>query len=255
VVRLGPEGERILRWPTNAFYHCKAGATAQELVLFVGMEPQLKWKTFIAAMMDVIRRCNTQRMIFLGSLLDTVPHTREPRISGSANNPKTTTVLEEMGIRISRYEGPTSAPTVLMEACRKDSIDYATLWAHSPHYLQASPNPKVSHALLKRLASVIRLDINLADLADAAAGFDTQVNRVLADNQELAVYIRRLEEQYDQATERPSPPPQAQEELPRSDVAIQDLEEFLRGRHPRREGGGGNGDEEEGPGLGRGPGG
>lgn len=251
IARIGPDGRRILRWPSNNFYQCKVEATSQEFVFFVGIEPQLKWKTYTAALMEVIHQCNTQRVIFLGSLLDAVPHTRAPSITGSATTPQLQAILEEMGVRESKYEGPTGAPTVLMEACRSDSIEYASLWAHSPHYLQTSPNPKSTHVLLKQLTAMVGLDVNLTDLAEAATAFEAQVNGVLADNQEMATYVRRLEEQYDQVTENPTPEPQ--EELPSSDVVIKELEEFLREQQSRSSGNSEDEATDDGPRIGQGP--
>ena len=249
IVRIGPDGQRIIRWPTNNFYQCKLEATSQEFVFFVGMEPQLKWRTYTAAVMDVIRTSNTQRVIFLGSLLDATPHTRESHLTGSATTPQLQAVLEEMGVHSSKYEGPTGAPTVLMEACRTGGIEYASLWAHAPHYLQASPNPKSTYQLLKQLTTMVSIDLNLKDLAEAAEAFEAQVNRVLADNQEMSAYVRKLEEQHDQAAE--AAPREPQGELPSPDVVIQELEEFLRGQQPRQSGiGDEEGDSREGPKLG-----
>lgn len=250
IVRLDPQGQRVLRWPTNAFYHCPGeGASPHKLAFFVGMEPQLKWKTFAATVMEVARQCHTQRLFFLGSLLDAVPHTRQSPLSGYATDPQLQAMLQEMGVRLTRYEGPTGAASVLMEACRRESVGFASFFAHCPHYLQGSPNPQASLSLLKYLASLVDLDVDLAELGDAAIAFESQVNRAVANNQELATYIRRLEEGYDQA--QGSPPPGPFKELPSSDVVIQDLEDFLRTQQPPRgpQGGEGDAEDREEPGL------
>ena len=242
MVRLDPQGNRTIQWPRNDFYYCHQEATSQDLLFYVGTEPQMRWKTFTSTILEVARQFDTERMIFLGSLLDAVPHTREPYITGSATHPQLKEVLEEMGIRGSGYQGPTGAPTVLMEAFTRESLGYASLWAHAPHYLQGSTNPKVPHALLERLAPMLGLELDLTEWAQAGAAFESQVNESISSHPETLEYVRQLETRYDQATESLPQPPAG--ELPSSEEVIRGLEEFLRGQQPSQQ------DDGEGPGPG-----
>ena len=198
----------------------------KDLVFFVGVEPNLKWKAYTAAIMEVAHQCDADMVVVLGSLMDTTPHTREPRITGSATSPEMQQRFEELDIWGSGYQGPTSASSILMEACGKENLNFATLWGYSPHYLQASPNPKISYALLKRLTQILNLEVPLGELSDACVAFEAQVSKAISGNEEVSSYVRRLEERYDRAVERQAQEPQ--EELPPSDVVIKDLEDFLR---------------------------
>src|SRR2546430_17211988 len=76
VVRLTAEGERIIRWPRSAFWTWQPPEARAGLLLFRGMEPQRRWRTYATALLDVAARCGVQRIISLGAVLADVPHTR-----------------------------------------------------------------------------------------------------------------------------------------------------------------------------------
>ena len=230
-VRNNAAGEREIKWPANEFSFWHDDTGTWDIVLFSGVEPQLKWKTYASTIVDVAMQHQVEMVVVLGSLMDAVPHTRAPRVTGSANVKDVWELLEQRNVRRSGYEGPTGVTSALMEACTRNDLKYASMWGHSPHYLQTSPNPRVSLALVQRITEVLSLDINLADLEESCVAFDQRVLRAMANSEEATSYIQRLEERYDQITE--GQPEAPQEELPSSDVVIEDLEEFLRQQNPR----------------------
>ncbi|MBI4233926.1 MAG: PAC2 family protein [Chloroflexi bacterium] len=215
------QGRRSVRWPANEFYYTQGQGSDGDLVFFVGIEPHLKWKTFASAFVEVAGACAVNLVALLGSLQDAVPHTRDARVSGSANQPELRKTLEGLGMRGSGYQGPTGAPTAVLEACSRQGISYCSIWGHASHYIQVSPNPKVSLALLSRLAQVLGIQTDLDDLRAAGSSFEAEVNKAIAGNVEIAAYLRKLEQRYDQEM-------RTAEELPSSEVIVQDLEDFLR---------------------------
>ena len=44
--RINRKGERTVRWPTNDFYYYLAEDPSQSLVLYMGTEPNLRWRGF-----------------------------------------------------------------------------------------------------------------------------------------------------------------------------------------------------------------
>lgn len=229
MIRYDPQGNRTIRWPYNNFSFWNSEEKGQDLLFFTGVEPNLKWKTYSDTLLEIVDQCNVSRVVVLGSLIDNTPHTREPGVSGTSTIPEFHKMFEELGVRQGTgYQGPISMSTVFSEACKDRNLAMANLWTHCPHYLQSAPNPRASYALLWRLIKLLQIDIDLGEMADAASTFEAEVNRALAYNSDAADYVRQLEERYDRSmgTTLPSAP----DELPSSDVVIQDLEEFLRNR-------------------------
>ena len=229
-VRVTPDGERTIHWPRNNFHHWRDDVGERDLILFSGTEPQLKWRAYTSAILEVVRRHNVSLVITMGALLDTVPHTRVPRITGTAVAASLSDVLEAPLVTGSGYQGPTGIGTALMDACQRQGVKFASLWGHSPHYLQTSSNVRVTEALLRRIVPLLELPVSLAEFAGASEAFETQMAKFLEGNPEIRTYVQRLEERYDEWSS--SEATTSSEELPSSDVVIEELEEFLRRRHP-----------------------
>ena len=62
--------------PANIFY-CHEPAN---LVLFLGKEPNLRWRGFGDCVLELARAAGVRRVLFVGSFGGSVPHTREPRL-------------------------------------------------------------------------------------------------------------------------------------------------------------------------------
>jgi proteasome assembly chaperone (PAC2) family protein len=120
VVRLNTEGERTIRWPRSAFWLWQPPEPRPGLLLFRGLEPQRRWRTYATALLDVAARCGVQQIVSLGAVLEAVPHTRPSRVTGSSTDPAWHARLEVCGIRTrrARYEGPTGMSTVVMDAAQ-----------------------------------------------------------------------------------------------------------------------------------------
>lgn len=222
--------ERRLTWPANNFYSWKGEGGVPDLVLLLGIEPHLKWATFVDSILDLAQNLSVARVISLGGTLDSVPHTREPVISGASSGPDLRDALKFLSVRPSDYEGPTSIHSAFLEGCNRRGLPNASLWGHGPVYLQATPNPRVCYTLVRRLLAILGLPLDLNDMEEAAAAFDRQVDEAVAKNPELQEYVRQLE----QAVEKTQ---QAAEEMPSPEAIVKDLEDYLRRRGKGRKNG------------------
>jgi len=220
------EGEREIHWPTNDFYSYAPDDGSDGLVLYVGTEPNLKWRTFSGILINVAEMCGVEMVVSLGALLDAVPHTREPLITGNANAPGLSQKVEWLGIRSSGYQGPTGIHTAFMRACVTQGLSHASIWGHSPHYLTSSPNSLVSHALLARLRTLVEIDVDLDELRELGEAFSSDVTKAVNSQADVTAYVRKLEERFD-ASEPDTG------EIPSPDTMVAELEEFLRSQRPR----------------------
>ncbi len=232
-VSVGPDYQRSLAWPSNSFFYHIDPALERDVVVLVGIEPQLKWRAFTAAIMDVARQCEVGMIVTLGAMLGDVPHTRDVPLIGFATDPLLLERLRALRVGPTRYQGPTGIPGVIHDACRQADLPAISLWASVPHYLGISQNPKVARALLVTLDALFSLDLDLDDVDHAVQRFEQQVSAIIATNPEAATYLQELERRADAAGESEEDaelPP-----LPPSEVLIKDLEEFLK-RRRRQEG-------------------
>src|ERR671938_651302 len=127
------EGQtRRIDWPDNAFYHATIPGADRDAVLLLGIEPNVRWRTFTGLVTDLARQLGVELVITLGSLLADVPHTRPSPVTGSATDPE---LIERLGLQRSRYEGPTGIVGGLHDQCTRADLPSISLWAAVPPYV------------------------------------------------------------------------------------------------------------------------
>jgi proteasome assembly chaperone (PAC2) family protein len=178
--------------PTNTFY-CHQPAN---LVLFIGKEPHLRWRTFGECIFRLARQLGVDRIVFVGSFGGPVPHTRLPRLYVSCSDADLLKQMAEYGVRPSDYDGPGSFTSYLMAQAKSVGLDMISLVAEIPGYLQGA-NPASIEAVARRLAKLLGLHLDLAPLRNASTAWELQVSQIVEQNEELAETIHKLEEAYD----------------------------------------------------------
>lgn len=234
-VRMVSPYERRIEWPANTFYAHVNPHGERDFVLLVGVEPQLRWRAFTTAILDLAQRCGVTSLVCIGGLLAEVTHSRPARVSGSGTTPELLARVRGIGVEGSRYEGPTGIVGVLQDAARRIRLPSASLWGQVPHYLSATPNPQVLLALLQRLDQLLDLGLDLGPQELEARRFAVQVDAALTRDPDAASYVRRLEEQERQEDERAMSDHEGGEGLPSGEVVVRELEDFLRRRRTQDE--------------------
>jgi proteasome assembly chaperone (PAC2) family protein len=210
---------RRIDWPETAFYHARPNGSDRDVVLLLGTEPNLRWRTFTELLIGLVRELGVEMMITLGALLADVPHTRPSPVTGSASDPE---LVRQLGLSSSRYEGPTGIVGVLHDACRHAEIPSASLWAAVPHYVSLTPSPRAAVALCERLGSLIGVEIDVSELEEAARSYEEQVSEAVASDEDTSAYVEELERRVDELEESA--------DLPSGDALAAELTRFLRER-------------------------
>jgi proteasome assembly chaperone (PAC2) family protein len=189
------EGQtRKIEWPENAFFRAPIPGTSRDAVILVGVEPNYRWRTFSELVSELASDLGVELFVTLGALLADVPHTRPSPVTGAATDPK---LVDELGLQLSRYEGPTGIVGVLLDACRRSGIPSVSLWAAVPHYVSLAPSPRAAKALVERLGSVLSVDIDVSELAEAEEEYVGQVSEAVASDADTASYVEELEQRAD----------------------------------------------------------
>jgi predicted ATP-grasp superfamily ATP-dependent carboligase len=210
---------RRIDWPETGFYHARPEGLDRDIVLLLGIEPNLRWRTFTDLVVGLAQELEVELMITLGALLADVPHTRPAPVTGSASDEE---LVQRLGLSPSRYEGPTGIVGVLHDACRQADIPSASLWAAVPHYVSLTPSPRAAVALCERLGSLIGVEVDVDELEEAAQSYEEQVSEAVASDEETASYVEELERRADSIEES--------SDLPSGDALAAELTRFLRER-------------------------
>ncbi len=202
------DGNRELVWPGVTIYGpttpntldaaalrtAEGGADRSNVYLLLGTEPSRGWKSFTREILDVIEDNQIQSIVFLGAMLADVPHSRPISIFTSSENPLVRSVL---GIERSGYEGPVGILSVLADAAEKSGVATMSIWASVPHYVHNAPSPKATLSLLDKLEEILDVVIPRGDLIEEAAAWESGIDALAGDDEDMASYIEQLEQARD----------------------------------------------------------
>ena len=182
-----------IEWP--AVQVAVAELPERDLVLVSGPEPNLRWRSFSAAIVSALRSVRPEMVVLLGAMLTDSPHSRPLPVTGTANDAELATRL---GLDPSNYEGPTGIVGVLADAARRAGMPVVSLWAQVPHYVSDPPNPKATLALLVRIEDLLDTPLDLGELPEEALAWERGVDELAAEDPDVAEYIQRLEAAQDE---------------------------------------------------------
>jgi predicted ATP-grasp superfamily ATP-dependent carboligase len=200
---------RHIEWPVTELF----ASEEDNLVLVLGSEPNFRWRAFTDAICAVGREIDAELVVTLGALLADTPHTRPVPVSATASDEE---LIDRLGLTRSTYSGPTGIVGVLHEACDRHRLRSASLWAATPHYISATPNPRAAVALLERLHELIGTPAPSGELRRAAGEYQQRVAEAIAEDPDVVAYVEQLEAQADEA------------EAPSGDELARQFERYLR---------------------------
>jgi hypothetical protein len=212
------EGElRITRWPENEFDVVR-GRGDRDLVVLVGVEPHLGWRTYSACITHVAQQLRCEAVVTVGSAAEAVPHTRTPQVTGSTTD---SDLARRLGIGQPTYQGVTGVVGVIQTDLAAAGIPSVSLRVGIPHYLMNAEHPQAVGALQTHLAHVLSVEPpeHGAEFADEVRKWRGLHDEVANGDVQLQMYVKMLEHEVDR---------RAEAAIPSADDLGAQFEEFLR---------------------------
>ena len=213
------------RFPQNQFCYWVNPEADNDLILFLGTEPNLNWEEYAEAILSVAKEFAVVRIYLLGGVLDKTPHTKEPGVSCACSSDQLRQEMRKYGMEFSNYEGPGRFGTTLLYICQKSHMPMVSITARATYYPEFNivipRNPKSIRAVVRRLNSLLRLSLDFSDLDREAEEFESKLGFMASHNPEFQAYIEELEKDF----------PEAKYEEPldiSANEAVQIAEEFLK---------------------------
>jgi predicted ATP-grasp superfamily ATP-dependent carboligase len=200
---------RTVEWPETEIL----ASEDADVVIVIGPEPNMRWRAYTDAICELATQIGVELVVTLGALLADTQHTRPVPVSSTASDEE---LIARLALTRSNYEGPTGIVGVLHDACTHAGLRSASLWAATPHYISASPNPRAAVALLERLTDLVGTPGPSGELVRAASEYAVRVAAAVAEDPELAGYVEQLESAADA------------EDPPTGEDLARDFERYLR---------------------------
>ncbi|MAT07369.1 MAG: hypothetical protein CL424_20280 [Acidimicrobiaceae bacterium] len=194
---------RVVRWPENRFDVVR-GRGGRDLVVLVGVEPHLYWRTYAECIVHVARRLGCEAVVTVGSAAEAVPHSRTPLVTGSTTDPR---LARSLGIGQPSYQGVTGVVGVVQTALAEAGIASVSLRVGIPHYLMNAEHPQAVAALQAHLSHVLGVPVpdDDGELVDDIARWRSLHDEVVDNDPQLQMYVRMLEAEHDRRAEASIP--------------------------------------------------
>lgn len=190
------DGHQRITWPSTQIAIASPPDLGRDVILVRGIEPNMRWRQFCAEILVACGELGGELVVTLGALLADTPHTRPVPITGSATEPE---LVDRLKFEQSTYEGPTGIVGVFQDACVQMDFAAVSYWAAVPHYVAQPPCPKATLALIGALESLLECSVPLGDLPEDAKAWERGVDELSEEDEDVAEYVRALEETRDTA--------------------------------------------------------
>ena len=222
-VQIDETQARVISWPAVEILEARAPRAPRDLVIVQGAEPSMRWPSFSGLIVDLAEALDVQLVVTLGALLADVPHTQPVAMTGFASD---TSMIERIGLKSSRYEGPTGIVGVLHAKCTEAGLPSASVWASVPHYVAAAASPKAALALLRKLEMMVGVSVDVSELEEAAGEYEHQVGLAVQSDPDIQAFVERLEKRAVEDGQTAISP----QDLPSGDLLAREFQRFLRQR-------------------------
>lgn len=211
------------------------GDNGTPMLLLHGLEPDLEWERFVAAVQTIIEEFGVRLTIGVHGIPMGVPHTRPMTVTAHATRSE---LIEGFSNHFNAVQVPASAAALLELRLGRRGRDAMGFAANVPHYLSQADYPQAAAELVRQIARAAELSLPVGDLEAAGTSVRSEIDRQVAESEEVTSVVAALERQYDNYTEanpdegRAVGPPPA-DELPSADELGAQFEAFLAGKDGR----------------------
>jgi len=217
------EGRRELAVP-NTVISLVSPPKGPDLVVIKMLEPHMQAETYVDSILLLLERLGVKRYVWLGSMYDSVPHTRPLLVSGGAVGEGAEEEMRRLGIMATDYQGPSTMTFQVIQQAPLRGIEAMWCIVHLPRYVQVQEDYIGKLRLMDLLGRLYGIEIDESDI-DRAREQTDRIEKALQESPDLAAVLPHLEAWYAarlDAQDRSASP------LPA------DVEKFLRelnGRH------------------------
>jgi hypothetical protein len=198
-------------------------------LLLHGPEPDFAWRTFSAAVIQIVERFGVRRSIAMNAIPWPAPHTRPVGVTAHATDPA---LVSGRPTFVGAIEVPGHLAGGLEIALGEAGHEAMGFAVHVPHYLTQVEYPRAALALLEEVATAGGLSFDLGMLSLSSDASDQDIDTQVSGSPDNVEAVRALEAQYDavlRGAESSLPLTELRDEpLPTGDEIAAQLEQFLR---------------------------
>lgn len=195
------EGQRRIKIP-NTYINYAQTEGANDLIFIHCLEPHMMGETFADSILRLLEALEVRRCCILGSMYDSVPHTRPLIITGTSSNKELERELRKLNINSSSYQGPTTITILVSEQAPRRGIETLTLIVHLPFYARLEEDNTGQYYLLSTLSALYEFSLDLDEIKQRGEEQYKRLSMAVEQNPQLKEMIKAMEAKYDAEASR-----------------------------------------------------
>ncbi|CAM3406267.1 PAC2 family protein [Occultella aeris] len=202
------------------------------VLLLHGLEPDLQWERFVAAVRTIIEDFGVTTTIGVHGVPMGVPHTRPMTVTAHATRAD---LIGEHPNYFSNVQVPGTVSALLEFRLGQEGRDALGYAVNVPHYLAQMEYPQAAAELVRQISRTTGLSLPVGDLEAAGAKVRADIDRQVSGSEEVGAVVHALETQFDSFLSANGEPGRGSltapaEELPSADELGAQFEAYLAGK-------------------------
>ncbi len=188
-------GIRDMSIPNTTIRYAKR--EGQNDLLFLRLlEPHAHSEFYISSVLKLLKAFKAKKYILLGSMYDTVPHTRPLLVSGYGMGEEAVRDVKKAGILPITYHGPSSIANLIAKEAAASGIEVIVLIVSLPQYVVLDEDYLGKLRLMEVLNTLYSIPVAKEDFERALEQRD-RINERLESSPEVKILLPQLENLYD----------------------------------------------------------
>lgn len=189
------EGIRGMSIPNTTIRYAKREGQ-NDLLLLRFLEPHAQAEFYISSVLKLFKTIGAKKYILLGSMYDTVPHTRPLLVSGYGMGEKAVGDMKKANILPITYRGPSSILNLIAKEAAASGIEVSVLIVSLPQYVALDEDYMGKLRLMELLNMLYNIPVAKEDFEKAVGQRDI-INERMESSPEMKALLPQLENIYD----------------------------------------------------------
>jgi predicted ATP-grasp superfamily ATP-dependent carboligase len=189
------QGRRKVDIPNSHIFYARR-PDGNDLVFFHLLEPHMAGEYYAESVLKVLQMLGVEQYSLIGSMYDSVPHTKPLLVSGFTEN-GIMEELQRLGVQSSKYEGPSTITILTSQEASKHNIASMSLIVHLPQYAQLDEDYLGHLRLLEVLCALYHFPIDLTLIKHNAAKQMEKINQAMKREKQMEQLVEELEILYE----------------------------------------------------------
>lgn len=189
------DGDRYITIPNTVVLSARRDEPP-DLILIHLLEPHANAEEYNEGVLELLGHLGATAYVSIGSMYDSVPHTRPIIISGALRGWDVPPHLGGLTLARSNYEGPTSMAGYISQMAAERGMATLSLMTRLPLYVQLDNDFTGTARVLEAIAPLYGLGDSRAERELGEQQYE-QVTPAVLKNPRLAELVHRLEQEYD----------------------------------------------------------